>query len=404
MQYKAELDRILTEEALSVAFQPIVSVEGDYFTTFALEALARGPKGSLLERPDQLFAEAKRQDRRVEIDHTCIRAILRAATAVPSHLYVSLNVHGTTLMTDPRLANFIGREAAAAGFPLERLVLEIVEYAPYLVQSVFLNNLRHLRDWGVQVAVDDIGSGDSNYRKIVECHPSFIKIDRYFGHGCHRDAYRQAVLESVALLARKTRARVIVEGIEDPTDFARIRRSGIGLIQGFLFSPPDSLAELEDNGLLSPTSHSVAAYLLSHTPPMQGPRTPANHSPGDFPMTKKVLLVDDTETVLFFEKTMLKGSGFTLRTAKDGEAAIEEVKRDPPDLILMDIMMPVLDGIAACRHLKADPKTRNIPIVIVTTKSEPQLVEDAFAAGCDDYITKPIDRTELLAKVQTLIA
>jgi len=119
---------------------------------------------------------------------------------------------------------------------------------------------------------------------------------------------------------------------------------------------------------------------------------------------KKVLLVDDTETVLLFEKTLLRGTGHELRTANNGRKALDAVAADPPDLILMDIMMPEMDGIEACRHLKEDPSTNTIPVVMVTTKGEPLMVERAFEAGCDDYVTKPLDKMELLSKVRTYLA
>ena len=120
-------------------------------------------------------------------------------------------------------------------------------------------------------------------------------------------------------------------------------------------------------------------------------------------MTKQILLVDDTETVLMFEKMMLRSTGFRLVTAKDGVQAIEEVKKAPPDLILLDIMMPNKDGVETCRWLKESPETKEIPVVMVTTKSEPEMVERAFRAGCDDYITKPLDKMELLAKINTYL-
>jgi CheY-like chemotaxis protein len=115
---------------------------------------------------------------------------------------------------------------------------------------------------------------------------------------------------------------------------------------------------------------------------------------------KTILLVDDMETVLLFEKTMLKGSGITLRTAKNGALALKEIAQSPPDLILLDVIMPELDGIETCRRIKQDEKTRHIPVVMVTTKGEPEMVQKAIDAGCNDFITKPLDKTELLSKVR----
>lgn len=120
-------------------------------------------------------------------------------------------------------------------------------------------------------------------------------------------------------------------------------------------------------------------------------------------MSKKILLVDDTETVLMFEKMMLTGSGYNLATARDGMDALDAVDRDRPDLILLDIMMPRLNGIDTCRRLKENPTTKAIPVVMVTTKGEANMVEQAFDAGCNDFITKPVEKIELLSKVKTFL-
>jgi CheY-like chemotaxis protein len=120
-------------------------------------------------------------------------------------------------------------------------------------------------------------------------------------------------------------------------------------------------------------------------------------------MMKTILLVDDSETVLLFERTMLRGIGVELTTASNGAKALEAVQANRPDLILLDIMMPELDGVETCRRLKADALTAGIPIVIVTTKGEAAMMERAFQAGCDDFITKPLDKLELLAKVRTYL-
>jgi CheY-like chemotaxis protein len=120
-------------------------------------------------------------------------------------------------------------------------------------------------------------------------------------------------------------------------------------------------------------------------------------------VAKSVLLVDDSETVLMFERLILRGTGLHLRTANTGTQALAEVERDPPDLILLDVVMPGISGIETCRTLKNDARTRGIPVVMVTTKGEPETVERAFAAGCNDFVTKPIDKNELLAKVQQFL-
>jgi CheY-like chemotaxis protein len=119
-------------------------------------------------------------------------------------------------------------------------------------------------------------------------------------------------------------------------------------------------------------------------------------------MKKRILIVDDTETVLMFEKMMLAGE-YDVRVAKTGKEALRSVAESRPDIVLLDIVMPEMDGITTCRQLKSDPATREIPVIIVTTKGETEKVEAAFTAGCNDYLTKPINRLNLLEKINEFL-
>ncbi len=118
---------------------------------------------------------------------------------------------------------------------------------------------------------------------------------------------------------------------------------------------------------------------------------------------KKILLVDDSRTTLFMEKMLLEGSPFELFTAQDGREAVEKARCELPDLILLDVIMPNMDGFETCRMLRADEATAQTPIIMVTTRGEESHMETGFAAGCNDYVTKPINGTELLTKVRNLL-
>ena len=119
-------------------------------------------------------------------------------------------------------------------------------------------------------------------------------------------------------------------------------------------------------------------------------------------MKKKVLLVDDSNTVLMMEKMILAKGPFEIVTARDGLEAVAKSKSEKPDVILLDVMMPNLDGLSACAAIRAQPETAEIPIIMVTTRGEEQSIETAFRNGCTDYVTKPINGVELLAKLQNL--
>jgi CheY-like chemotaxis protein len=118
---------------------------------------------------------------------------------------------------------------------------------------------------------------------------------------------------------------------------------------------------------------------------------------------KKVLLVDDSNTVLMMEKMILAKGSFEIITARDGAEGVAKAKSEQPDAILLDVMMPNMDGLSACAAIRAEPATAHIPIVMVTTRGEEANIETAFRNGCTDYVTKPINGLELLAKLSNIL-
>lgn len=121
-------------------------------------------------------------------------------------------------------------------------------------------------------------------------------------------------------------------------------------------------------------------------------------------MRKKLLLVDDSTTALLMEQMILKTrSNFDLVIARDGHEAVQKTQTELPDLIVMDVVMPRMNGIEACQHIRRLAGTRHIPIILVTTRGEPENVEIGYASGCNDYVTKPINGAELITKIEDLI-
>ena len=118
---------------------------------------------------------------------------------------------------------------------------------------------------------------------------------------------------------------------------------------------------------------------------------------------KKILLVDDSSTVLLMEKMILSKSEYDVVTARDGVEGVEKAKNERHDLILMDVVMPRMDGFEAVRKLREDDTTKAIPVIMVTTRGELQSVETGYASGCSDYVTKPINGLELLTKVRSCL-
>ncbi len=117
----------------------------------------------------------------------------------------------------------------------------------------------------------------------------------------------------------------------------------------------------------------------------------------------RILVADDNETNRDILATRLEASGYEVLHARDGEQALAVTREQRPDLILLDIMMPKLDGIEVCRRLKADAALPFTPIILVTAKAESGDVVEGLDAGADEYLTKPIDQKALVARVKALL-
>ena len=113
----------------------------------------------------------------------------------------------------------------------------------------------------------------------------------------------------------------------------------------------------------------------------------------------KILYVEDNEDNIFMLTRRLSRRGFDVSVAKDGEEGIEKALSEQPDLILMDVVLPLLDGLEATRKLKSLPDTREIPIIAVSSRAMSGDRDKALAAGCDDYHTKPIEFERLLEAI-----
>ncbi len=116
-----------------------------------------------------------------------------------------------------------------------------------------------------------------------------------------------------------------------------------------------------------------------------------------------ILVVDDNEPNLELLQAYLEDIGCAIRAARDGLEAVSAIEREPPDLILLDVMMPRMSGFQLCSKIKQDPATRDIPIVMVTALNEVGDVERAVECGADDFLTKPVHKLELVTRVKSLL-
>jgi len=116
-----------------------------------------------------------------------------------------------------------------------------------------------------------------------------------------------------------------------------------------------------------------------------------------------VLVVDDVTANRDLIEGLLEGRGYDVRQARDGNEALAMVRASQPDVVLLDIDMPLMDGITVCRAIKDDPATRLVPVVLITAASDRETRIRGLEAGADDFLTKPFDGTELIVRTRVLL-
>ena len=221
---------------LGTVLQKIVDTSAETPSVFAVECLTRGPRGTRLEQAPPLFDYIRRRGLETEIDCEVVGRALTAALGCAPR--IAVNVHPSTLADHGRFVRCLIRQTENLGLDPATVIVEIGENAPASDPVAFADALRVLRERGFAIAVDDVGFGHSNYKAILDCRPDYLKIDRYFVHGASSDPAKVAVVGSILALADYFGARVIAEGVEESRDYEVLKKAGVDLFQGFLFSRP----------------------------------------------------------------------------------------------------------------------------------------------------------------------
>jgi len=118
---------------------------------------------------------------------------------------------------------------------------------------------------------------------------------------------------------------------------------------------------------------------------------------------KKILIVEDEESLLKLESILLTSKGYEVQGVGDGRAALEAISRSKPDLVLLDIMLPEIDGFEVCRRIKEDDETRHIPVIMLTAKKSREDMARGEQVGADWYITKPFKSAMVIETIQRFI-
>ena len=145
----------------------------------------------------------------------------------------------------------------------------------------------------------------------------------------------------------------------------------------------------------------IQETVTAMTDPAEPPSAPA--APATAPPAR-VLIVDDEPNILLSLQFLMKKAGYAVRTATDGEQALAEIARERPDIVLLDVMMPKLDGFSVCQRIKAAPEWREVRVIMLTARGRDVEREKGRTLGADDYITKPFATKDAMDRVAAALA
>ena len=230
---------VFTKHTLTTHFQPIIDLNSHQ--VFAVEALTRGPEQSPLFSPLNLFNTAADLNCLEEMDwlarQTAITNYQKMSTTHQNRPKLFLNVT-VNLLQKMKHSGRTLQCLQELGLLPDQVVIELTELQPVENYDQFLNSIRHYRDMGFLVAVDDLGSGYNGLRIWSEVKPDFVKIDRHFIQDIHRYPEKQNFLEVMVTLSEKMGTKVIAEGIETQEELTFLESLNVDYVQGFLLGKP----------------------------------------------------------------------------------------------------------------------------------------------------------------------
>jgi diguanylate cyclase (GGDEF)-like protein len=232
------LEQILARGDLHSLFQPIVSLSERRIIGY--EALSRGPSNSPLHSPLPLFAIARTAQRLSELEMACRTQACTGFRDLGLEGKLFLNISPESLLESSHEQGRTLKLLQRLGIPANRIVIELTEQAPIDDLGLLDTALHYYRAMGFSIALDDLGAGYSSLRLWSELRPDYVKIDRHFIDGIHRDSVKREFVGSIQQMARASKAFVIAEGIELHDELIVLAEMGIDLVQGYLLSRPEA--------------------------------------------------------------------------------------------------------------------------------------------------------------------
>lgn len=382
----------LARDELVLHYQPKVTFEGHRMT--GVEALVRWSHPDLgLVLPQRFIPEAERSGRIVALgawvmDAACEQAAQWAGRAAGTPVTVAVNV--SPAQFDDHLIDIVSSALRSSGASPSWLEIEVTESAVMQDVDVAVAMLHELRGLGVHLALDDFGTGYSSLAYLRRFPLDEVKIDQSFVGGLGVDPEDSAIVAAIVALAHSFGFSVVAEGVETAEQAEQLRTLGCESAQGFYFARPSPAATVD--ALID------ADPLDRRLPPVGPADAPVALAP-----VPVVVVADDTPAVVDLARVSLAAGGFAVHDAETGTGALELARRVGPDCVVLDVSMPDMDGLAACRELRLDPRTSGCAIVMLTARDSPVDKILAYEAGADEYIVKPFAPRDLTSRIRAVL-
>ncbi|HUP84402.1 MAG TPA: EAL domain-containing protein [Acidimicrobiales bacterium] len=386
---KRRLEGALREDRFRLHYQPKVSISTGVIT--GAEGLLRweDPERGLIP-PFEFIPLAEQSGLIVPIGAWVIEEACRQIaiweSSFPDRPPLIISVNVSARQFGPALTDTVRRALRSAGISAQRLCLEVTE--SILMEDVAgaVETLRALTEVGVSLSIDDFGTGYSSLAYLKQFELDELKIDKSFVDGLGHDKDDTSIVAAIIALAHALELSVVAEGVETQEQADRLRSLGCEVAQGYFFARPAP-------------AETMSALLAKEAADSWEQRGERPGGQANAYRAERVLIVDDSSEVRLLARLSLASVGFEVSEATDGLEGVQLAKELRPDCILLDVMMPGLNGIDACRALRADPATAGATIVMLTANAEAADKVEAYSYGADDYIIKPFAPRDLSHRV-----
>ena len=391
------LQRALPAGELRLFYQPKIALDSDEIV--GTEALLRWqhPQRGLVP-PADFIPLAEQTGLIVVIGAWVIAEACRQASrwrhSFPDRPPLVVSVNVSPRQFGPGLVDVVTAALSAATADPKALCLEVTESVLMddVVGSVAI--LEELAALGVAVSIDDFGTGYSSLAYLKHFPLTELKIDKSFVDGLGHDSDDTAIVAAVIALAHALDLCVVAEGVETAEQLQRLRTLGCEQAQGYHFARPGPPETIDD------MLNAAAVASWHHRP---RPENTGDVDTAETYRPERILVVDDDADVRLLVVMSLTAVGFEVHQAEDGFTAIAAARHATPDCVLLDLNMPGVGGLDVCRSLRHEASTADCTIIMLTAADDASDKIDAFSAGADDYITKPISPRDLTSRVHSAI-